>query len=405
MKREAINQSFQKENNIAIVLRALRADADCTRVKLAKMTGLTQASITKIVTQLIEWGAVSERERVGSGAGRKATLLRLNSENYRVAAVRINRTYINVAIYDMDGRLYDTDRCDINFQEGAQCSAERMTTLMRGLLSRSKIPVRSIGVAVPGPYNYNTGRISMMSGFPGWNEIDIKAELENAFRLPTFVDQDANCGALAEMWYSSAGEDANILFVCADRGIGAGLILDSSLYRGYDGFAGEIGHASINIFGPRCECGNRGCLELYGSTVALENAYRQEAFDPMNSSSLLANVNDDDILALVRAGDAVACRVYSKTVSCLCFGVVGMINALNPDTVVFADKLVNGGDLFLTSANQTFKQYLMPEYYDRLHIKVCTLDGDPMLLGASVLAYDHMLLTPSRYFQSGGAGV
>lgn len=399
MKRTCINQSFQKENNISIVLRALRADSNCTRVKLAKVTGLTQASITKIIAQLIEWGAVSELESVGAGVGRKATLLQLNSEHYRVAAVRINRNYISGAIYDINGHLYDTSRCAINFQDGARHSMNRMITLVRDLLSRTEIPVRSIGVAVPGPYNYTTGHISLMSGFPGWSEIDIKTELEAAFGLPTFVDQDANCGALAEMWHSAQDSASNILFICADRGIGAGMILDSSVYRGRDGFAGEIGHVSINMFGPRCECGNRGCLELYGSTIALENAYRQEAFDPMDPQSLTVDANANDILSLVRTGDEIACRAYSKTVSYLCFGTVGMINTLNPDTVVFADKIVKGGDLFLKVANQVFKQYLMPEYYNHLNIKICTLSDDPMLLGASVLAFDHMLYTPSIHFQ------
>jgi len=404
MKRESINQSYQKENNIAVVLRALHADAGCTRVRLAETTGLTQASITKIVTQLIEWGTVSELESIGTGVGRKATLLHLNSERYRVAAVRIQRDYINAAIYDMDGRLYDMARCDINSEEGAHYSSQRMVQLVRKLLDRAETPVLSIGVAVPGPYNYNAGRISLMSGFPGWNEIDIKAMLEDAFGLPTFVDQDANCGALAEMWYSHSDENENLLFICADRGIGAGLILDSSVYRGRDGFAGEIGHSSINIFGPRCECGNRGCLELYCSTLALENAYRQEVFDPLNPASLMEKINVKSILALVRAGDPVARRVYSKTVSYLCMGIVNVINALNPDTVVFGDRLVNAGDYFLEIANQIFKQYLMPEYYERLCIRVSTVDGDSMLLGASVLAYDHMLQTPSVYFQAVGAG-
>ena len=101
----------------------------------------------------------------------------------------------------------------------------------------------------------------------------------------------------------------------------------------------------------------------------------------------------------MRAGEEAACRAYQKTVAFLCFGVVGMINALNPAAVVFADKIVNGGELFLKVAEQTFRQYLMPEYFERLHIKVCTLDGDPMLLGASVLAFDHMLQTPATYFQ------
>lgn len=384
-------------------MRALHADPGCTRVKLAERTGLTQASITKIITQLIEWGAVSELESVGNGVGRKATRLQLNGDKYRVAAVRINRTYISIAIYDMNGHLYDTERCETSFLEGAHRSVERMIAMLQEVLSRTPVPVLSIGAAVPGPYNYKAGRISLMSGFPGWNEIDIKGELERAFGLPTFVDHDANCGALAELWHSNPGKESDILFIAADRGIGAGLILDSSVYRGRNGFAGEIGHSSINMFGPRCECGNRGCLELYGSSIALENSYRQEAFDPLVPDSLLENVSTRRILELVRAGDPAACRAYSKTVAYLCFGVVGIINTLNPDTVVFADKIVNGGPLFLEVANQTFKQYLMPEYYNRLQIKVRATDGDTMLLGASVLAYEQMLQTPSTYFQLGEA--
>lgn len=402
MKQGSINQNVQKENNISIVLRALRADAECTRIRLTKATGLTQPSITKIITQLIEWGVVSELEGMGGGIGRKATRLHINAERYRVAAVRINRTYINVAVYDMRGRLYDTDYCKTSSAEGAHSSMKQLIDMLSRLLARAEVPVLSIGVAVPGPYNYFAGRISMMSGFPGWNEIDIRAELESAFGLPVFVDQDANCGALAEMWHSGSEGNSDMLFICADRGIGAGLILDSSVYRGRDGFAGEFGHASINIFGPRCECGNRGCLELYGSTIALENLYRQEAFDPMDPDSLIADTSAGEIMTLAREGDTAARRAYSKTVAYLCFGVVGMINTFNPATVVFADKIIEGGNLFLQVADQTFRQYLMPEIYDRLQIRVCTLDGDPMLLGASVLAYDQMLQTPSAYFQASG---
>lgn len=401
MKNEVINQNTQKENNISVVLRTLHGNESCTRIRLSETTGLTQASITKIIALLIEWGAVSESESIGTGVGRKSVLLHLNSDRYRVAAVRINRTYIIAAIYDMDGRVYDMEKCEIHSQEGVRSSCSHVIQLLRKLLNRADMPPLAIGVAVPGPYNYNAGRISLMSGFPGWNEIDIKSELESCFDLPVFVDQDANCGALAELWYSESGKSDNMLFICADRGIGAGLILDSSIYRGRDGFAGEIGHSSINIFGPRCECGNRGCLELYGSTVALENAYRSEQFEPSNPDSLLSSINTNTILSLVRTGDHAACRAYRKTVFYLCLGLVGIINTLNPDTVVFSDKIINGGDLFLEVARDTFRQYLMPEYYDRLRVKLCTLDGDPMLLGASVLAYDHMMQKPSAYFKIG----
>lgn len=398
MRINCINQSFQKETNLSIVLRQLRADMECTRVRLAEHTGLAQASITKIVAQLIEWGLVEEKESVGTGVGRKAIRLHLNAENYKVAAVRINRRYMISSIYDMDGKLYGMSRCEISSAEGAHASVNRLIENLRKLLEDSGLSVMSIGVAVPGPYNYKKKRITLMSGFPGWNEIDIGGLLSDAFGLPVFVEQDANCGALAEMWYSNIEPDTDLMFIAADRGIGAGLILNSQVYRGHDGYAGEIGHASINFFGPRCECGNRGCLELYGSTTALESTYRQDVFDPMDPSSVMEDISVKGILELVRAGDPIACRAYSKTVTYLCFGVVGMINALNPDTVVFSDKIVNGGSLFLDVAKKTFEQYLMPEIYERLRIKVSTLDGDPMLLGASVAAFDQMLQTPSIYF-------
>ena len=399
MKWTSINQDLQKENNISVVMHALRANDRCTRTALSELTGLTQATITKIVGQLIDWGAVSEIDSIGGGVGRRAICLHLNTEKYLVAAVRINRKYINLAVYDMDGRLYDMEQLQISFLDGVQGSMERLIARLREMLGRVRLPVQSIGVAVPGPFNYRTGRISLMSGFSGWNEIDIKGRLESAFALPVYVDQDANCGALAELWFAESESASDMLFICADRGIGAGLILNSSLYRGAKGFAGEFGHASINVFGPRCECGNRGCLELYGSTTALESTYRQEIFDPLQPSSVPEHISSQEIMALVRAGDPVACRAYSKTVGYLGVGVVGLINALNPSEVVFSDKLIQGGELFLEVIRATLRQYLLAETLEGMRVKVCELDGDPMLLGASVMAFDEMLRNPLTFFK------
>lgn len=400
MKLNSINQSVQKEHNLATAVEAIHRIPQCTRVRLAEVMQLSQAAVTKLVSQLIEWGAVSEQETIGTGLGRKATVLHINAEKYCVLSVHINRKYFNIAIYDLDGVLYALDQCGISSSDGAEASMDRIVRHARALLERTNIRVRSIGVAVPGPFKYKEGRISMMSGFPGWPQIDIRGTLEKAFNLPVFVDQDANCGALAELWFGGEHQPSSMLFVAADRGIGSGLIMNSKIYRGRSGFAGEIGHTSLDIFGPRCECGNRGCLELYGSAVALENAYTQEKFDPSRPETVTERPSADMILSLVRAGDPEACRAYTKTISYLCFGLVNAINTLDPAVVVFADKLINGGPLFMETAIQTFKQYLMPEVFERLQVKVCTLDGDPMLLGAAILAFDHMLRTPSKFFNS-----
>ncbi len=397
-QKASINQNDQRENNLSLILRTLFHEKDTTRVKLAEETGLTQASITKIISGLIDKGIISEKESIGSGVGRKAILLHFNAERYYCCGVRLNRNYISCAVFNMQGEIRYSSQCSISREDGVEAAMEQMKSIISNVLKQASVSVVAIGMAVPGPFNYLTGRISLMSGFPGWNAINLRKELEEHFSLPVFIEHDANCGAMAELWYSSRPAESNMLYVCADRGIGAGIVIDSQIYHGGFGYAGEVGHSTLNIFGPKCECGNRGCLELYGSNAALENQYAQEHYDPDDDDPSSIRKSAEEILKLVRIGDPSARQAYRKTVSFLCTGIVGIINTLNPDTVVFADKIIEGGPLFLETAKDTFSRRLTPEIYSKLQITVCTLPGDPMLLGASVIVFDHMLRNPLTYF-------
>lgn len=397
----SMNQSVQKENNLSLVIRTILScpDENMSRVKLAEQTGLTQASITKIVAQLIEWGVVYESESIQSVAGRKPIRLLIDAEKYLVLAMRINRVYLHAVLYDIAGKKYWSKRVAILPSDGPEFAMKRLKEIMREGIDAAASPVLIIGIAVPGPFNSRTGRISLMSGFGGWNAIDIGQELEDTFHLPVVVEHDANCGALAELWYGGCKPDANLLYILADKGIGAGIIINGNVYSGQLGFAGEIGHTSVNIFGPLCECGNHGCLELYCSTQAIEEAYRKELFARSAGEVFPSDLDAQDVLSLVRAGDPIACEVYARTVRYLAFGVAGVIKTLNPEIIVFSDKLVEGGDLFLTTVKQTLKQYLMPELQEAVDVRVSNLGADPMPLGASVVAVEHMLRSPSTFFR------
>ena len=136
MKEIPSIKAFKKRPTLRFVLRTLRTGRATTRVELAEATGLAQASITKIVSQLIEWGTISECESVGTGVGRKAIRLRLNAGEFRVAAVRINRRYMITAIYDLDGRQYDVIQQRISHADGARASVERLVEQLRALLAR-----------------------------------------------------------------------------------------------------------------------------------------------------------------------------------------------------------------------------------------------------------------------------
>jgi len=397
-----VNQSMQKENNLSLLIHLLRESSEVneyTRVRIAQETGLTQAAVGKLVGELIDWGLVNECSSIGKGVGRHPTRLVLNSKRYHCLAIRINRDYISGAIYDIMGKRYEARYYAISSLEGAQHSMQRVVKMAEELLAAAELPPMCIGVAVPGPFNYKTSRVSLMSGFPGWSEVDIRKELETQFQLPVTVEQDANCGALAEARYGGYPNNCNILYVVADRGIGAGLIINGELYRGDVGFAGEIGHSSINVFGPKCECGNVGCLELYGSTVAMQNTYIQRCFQEGAARVSNLDISSQMVLQLAQKGDALACEVYRQTVSYLAFGVVSMINAFNPQTVVFADKITAVDELFLPAVKETLQKHLMKEIYESLEIKTCALEGDPMLFGASVVAFEHLIRFPSTYFK------
>lgn len=389
MRTEVIDQAQQKENNLSIVLRRLMTDTDCTRVKLAAQTGLAQATVTKIVSLLMTWGIVTEQESIGSGVGRRAVRLRLQGEKFTVAAVRINRDNICAVLMDMNRKTSAVSSCEISFEEGPEKSVEKLKQMLQRLICASDIPVCAIGVAVPGPFSCRTGRISLMSGYPGWNRIDIRETLEKTFRVPVFVEHDANCGAVSEYWNRSAVGGENLLFVAADMGIGAGMILDSRLYRGKDGFAGEIGHSSIRHDGMLCECGNRGCLELYASTVALERQYKQATGLALEA---------EKILKLVRAGEAEAECIYRNTVVALACGLVSVIHIINPDAILFAGRLTEGGQLFLKTVKEVLQQRLMREQMENMTLGISQQPVDPMLLGAGIVAFQNMLEKPSVYF-------
>ncbi len=401
-----VNQLGQKAHNLSLILRFLIRSGGSSRVRLAEYTGLTQAAIGKMIGELSEAGLVFESadpDLSVSGKGRKPVLLQINGTPFRAVCLRMNREHLSGAVCDLTGRVYLTKERIVPPLTDARTSMNCLLEICEELIHESDILPMCLGIAVPGPFNYRTSRICMETSFPGWSQIDLKQELESRFHLPAFADQDANCGALAETWTGNWNVDEDLLYVIADIGIGAGLIHHGRIFRGALGYAGEIGHISINMYGPRCECGNRGCLELYSSSQSLRDQYLQAKYGPLQPDPH-TELSADEILALVRSGDPLACEVYRNSISCLAFGTVSLINALNPDTIVFSDRLTRGGPLFLDTINRTLKQYLIEELYERTRILVSACPGDPILLGSGLLAFDHLLRDPLYYFHSEQSG-
>ena len=278
---QGINLEEVQELNRALVVRSLRKARLCSRADLAKRTGLKQPTITRIISDFLEWGLVTERGIIEGKKGRRSIGISLNTELYKVIGVRLARKYFTVGLFDMFGSGEVIAQEPIEALEGSGKALGRIRVAVNQLIAASsQFRILGVGVAIPGPFFRAEGRIALMTELPGWEQIALEQELLSYFRIPVYLEHDAHAAALAEWWLGPhSRETGTIVYVAAGQGVGAGIMIDGRLFRGSLGTAGEIGHMSVDCNGPFCECGNKGCLEHYCSSIALVREIKEAGID------------------------------------------------------------------------------------------------------------------------------
>lgn len=395
--RKGTNLEDVQEMNRSLIIRLMRKMSVCSRADLAKATGLKQATITNIINDLMDWGLVKEVGIIGGEKGRRSIGIALNGEMYKVIGIRLARKYIYVGLYDITGTEYYVKTEKISILSGSAVALKKMKDMIKEVLKDEEgNKVIGIGVALPGPFIRTEGRIALMTEFPGWENISIREELESEFGLPVYLEHDANAGALAEWWLGSNSIDKGVLvYITAGQGVGAGIIIDGRVLRGSLGIAGEIGHMSIAYDGPKCQCGNRGCLEHYCSTSVLVREAMNEL--PNYPESVLhKDCSLNSIFEAIKAGDELANKVFLKIARYLGLGIVNVVNAYNPDVIIIGDELSQSGLHLLNIVRKTVEEHVLPSIYKNLRIELSSFSNDPILVGAGALAVDKILSRPSQ---------
>ena len=377
-----------QEMNLALVIRTMRFSDVCSRAQIAKETGLKKSTITNIVNILIECGLVKETGILDGENGRRSIGIALNGEKYKVLGARLSRRFYSVMLFDIQGNVDEivTERIE---DVEPEIAFNRLKKTMHEMIDRAAdCTVLSIGVAVPGPFIRREGRIVLMTGYPGWEHIPLKEELKKDFSIPVYLEHDANLGALAEWWYESErNEDNTLLFVLAANGIGAGIVINGKIFTGFLGTAGEIGHMSINFDGPQCECGNKGCLTKYCSILSMRKRIEDE-LNHYPESELKKDCSSEAIIRAIQSQDPLAEKVFNDAAWYLGFGLSNVINIINPDQIIIGDQLSKVGKPLHDIVSQVIKEHVLDEVYDKIQIKLSTLDTDPILLGSGLLAID-----------------
>lgn len=404
MAKSGKNLDDLQDINRALMINLLREKGSCSRADLAKASGLKQASITKIIRDLMEAGIVLETGFTEGAKGRRSIGLTLNCAQYKVVAVKLSRRTITSCVYDISGKKYSVGATAQEIAMDPYYTLDSIVAHIKARLEEHPEAL-AIGVALPGFYLRKKDQMALIMDYTtSWHEVSIRREIQKHFTIPVFVEHDANAGALAHWSYGKdrTPERKVLLHLVASEGIGAGVIVDGKVFSGSQGIAGEAGHLSIDYDGRPCECGSRGCMQQYCSSVAFER--RVKELLPQHPHSLLSQFSEvsvQDVFFAMRQKDTFACEMVREVGRYIGYGLMALVFLFNPDVIVISDLMSEGGELMLDSARQVLRERLLPVLYDDLELKYSEVEDDLILLGAGAVAVSKILSHPSEYLVKG----
>jgi glucokinase len=255
---------------------------------------------------------------------------------------------------------------------------------------RNGFEVGGVCLAVPGTVSTVENKIIDAPNLHAIEGIPLKDELEERTGLPTTVENDANAAAWGEFRFGAGSEVRHLIFITLGTGIGGGVISHGVLLRGAQGAGGELGHITIQATGPRCGCGNHGCLEALASGTAIARRAREVASEEPDSAlgqlAVERAVLGEDVAGLARQGDEAAISVLRETGVWLGIGLAGFVNVFNPEVIAIGGGAARAGDLILDAARHEVRLRAMSPSRDLVKIKEATLGADSGVLGAAALA-------------------
>lgn len=301
------------------------------------------------------------------------------------------RVYFVIALFDITGKLLSKKKVPINFIDGSEHAIHLIKQEISHFLSKDS-NIIAIGIALPGPYLRTKHTIGQISDFPGWEGVNISENIQSTFGIPTYAEHDANATALAEWWLGEhhwIDDESVLMTVIAGQGTGIGIIDRGRLFQGGQGCAGELGHTSIAYDGPMCACGNRGCLDLYCSSLQLLKNIKNSLPNYPDSVLNDKNLTLESISEALSQKDELALKEIKKMANYLSIGLVNAINMFNPTVIVIGDELATTGkELLLNTVKESIKTKILPHLYDNLTISLSHLE-DSILLGAMTVAMEN----------------
>ncbi|MDI9884485.1 ROK family transcriptional regulator [Streptomyces sp. HNM0645] len=370
--RAPADQMAVRRANLVRVLGEVRSAGPLSRAAVARHTGLTRATVSSLVAELIERGLLRETDFQQDGSvGRPGRRLEIDGRAVAALGLEVNSRYLAAWSTDLAGGTRQERRLVHDAtREGPERTIRALAGIAAELLDEARAAgahTAGVGVAVPGPVDAADGSVRAAPNL-GWRDVPVARLLRDLLGLPAevpvVVDNEANLAALAERGRAGS-RAADLVYVTGEAGIGAGIVADGGLLRGAGGFSGELGHLQVDPAGERCACGRTGCLETkVGLTAAIRTAAPDLAADgPGGAGALDPKELAAELLRRATEGDPRALGGLDEIGRWLGIGLAIPVNLLNPEVIVL-------GGYFATVA-----PYLLPAAMRELRERAVA--GDP----------------------------
>jgi len=385
------NLKLIQELNRSIILKTIRHHGPISRSEIAKRNKISPTTVSTAVRKLLQQGLVCEASVGESSGGRKPILLQFSPESRFIIGVALTNSSIKIAEMDLEAKVHKQKIFPIYNLTGELVIDYFLKSIGQFLEEYSDLE-KCLGISIVSP-----GIIDVEKGIIYENtklklkDIPLKEMVEKKFRLKTWLENDANAIALAEKQFGAYRKFKNLVYITIGDGVGAGIIVNGSIFRGSNGGTGEFGHTSIDRNGIYCDCGNKGCLENYVSWPAIYSKLSSLITQGKHTIVLelakgdIEKVTPNIFINALEKDDQLAKEIMEEVAKYLTTGIVNLVNLLNPDVIIFGGKVAYNNRFLLSRLKEMVFEQALPILTNQLKICPTSLGEDFRVIAAATI--------------------
>ena len=392
------DQATVRRLNLGLLMRSLAAGGPRSRARLAEDTGLNKATVSSLVTELVDRGLAIEGVIQRSGVGRPGRTIEINTSVVRCVGLELNVDYLAGVITDLTGRVLARRRLNLPMVElGPARAMGKVAELADSLVTDCGAhpgQVETLNLSLPGLIDIDAGVLAYGPNL-FWRQVDVVHTLMGRLRWPGTrigVDNDANYGAMAEYALGPSAGAGNLLYLVGEIGVGAGMIIDGRILRGASGFAGEVGHMPIGDPAVLCGCGRSGCWETAIGMNAVVDAVTDSG-DCLRDGNLTARLQQ--IVQRAQAGDARTLAALVETGRRLGLGASVLANMLDPEVIIFGGHFAALQQFIGAAATTEMRSRVLGGDVMACRVEFSTLGFEAPALGAAHAGIDALINDPT----------